>query len=130
MSSYIISLILSCKQKIDRSKIMMPFCSSIACPCALALATPMASLIGISLLAKKSLLFKEAKFLEVIAKADTIVIDKTGTLTKGVLSVTNYEIYNRDKIYMDLLYSLLNSSNHPISKAVKNKLNKLNVRQF
>ena len=98
----------------------------IACPCALALATPMASLIGISLLAKKSLLFKEAKFLEVIAKADTIVIDKTGTLTKGILSVINYEIYNRDKIYMDLLYSLLNSSNHPISKAVKNKLRDLN----
>ena len=97
----------------------------IACPCALALATPMASLIGISLLAKKSLLFKEAKFLEVIAKADTIVIDKTGTLTKGILSVINYEIYYRDKIYMDLLYSLLNSSNHPISKAVKSKVTDL-----
>ena len=91
----------------------------IACPCALALATPMASLVGISELAKKSLLFKEAKFIETIANATTVVFDKTGTLTKGELEVSFVEFFNKDEKSMNLLYSLLDSSNHPVSLAVK-----------
>ena len=91
----------------------------IACPCALALATPMASLVGISELAKKSLLFKEAKFIETIANATTVVFDKTGTLTKGELEVSFVEFFNKDERSMNLLYSLLDSSNHPVSLAVK-----------
>ncbi|AYJ78616.1 heavy metal translocating P-type ATPase [Aliarcobacter cryaerophilus] len=91
----------------------------IACPCALALATPMASLVGISELAKKSLLFKEAKFIETIANATTVVFDKTGTLTKGELEVGFVEFFNKDEKSMNLLYSLLDSSNHPVSIAVK-----------
>ena len=91
----------------------------IACPCALALATPMASLVGISELAKKSLLFKEAKFIETIANATTVVFDKTGTLTKGELEVDFVEFFNKDEKSMNLLYSLLDSSNHPVSLAVK-----------
>ena len=91
----------------------------IACPCALALATPMASLVGISELAKKSLLFKEAKFIETIANATTVVFDKTGTLTKGELEVSFVEFFNKDEKSMNLLYSLLDSSNHPVSIAVK-----------
>ena len=91
----------------------------IACPCALALATPMASLVGISELAKKSLLFKEAKFIETIANATTVVFDKTGTLTKGELEVGFVEFFNKDEKSMNLLYSLLDSSNHPVSLAVK-----------
>ena len=91
----------------------------IACPCALALATPMASLVGISELAKKSLLFKEAKFIETIANATTVVFDKTGTLTKGELEVGFVEFFNKDEKSINLLYSLLDSSNHPVSIAVK-----------
>ena len=91
----------------------------IACPCALALATPMASLVGISELAKKSLLFKEAKFIETIANATTVVFDKTGTLTKGELEVSFVEFFNKDERSINLLYSLLDSSNHPVSLAVK-----------
>ncbi|MFY9100464.1 heavy metal translocating P-type ATPase [Aliarcobacter sp. ERUVET-7] len=91
----------------------------IACPCALALATPMASLVGISELAKKSLLFKEAKFIETIANATTVVFDKTGTLTKGELEVGFVEFFNKDEKSINLLYSLLDSSNHPVSLAVK-----------
>ena len=91
----------------------------IACPCALALATPMASLVGISELAKKSLLFKEAKFIETIANATTVVFDKTGTLTKGELEVSFVEFFNKDEKSINLLYSLLDSSNHPVSIAVK-----------
>ena len=91
----------------------------IACPCALALATPMASLVGISELAKKSLLFKEAKFIETIANATTVVFDNTGTLTKGELEVSFVEFFNKDERSINLLYSLLDSSNHPVSIAVK-----------
>ena len=68
----------------------------IACPCALALATPIASLIGISELAKKGLLFKEAKFVESMAKADTLVMDKTGTITKGELKVKKMRILDKN----------------------------------
>ena len=90
----------------------------IACPCALALATPMASLIGISTLAKKGLLFKESRFLETVAKVDTVVFDKTGTLTKGELSVNKMEVFTKDKELINLLFSILSCSSHPISKAV------------
>jgi len=94
----------------------------IACPCALALATPMASLVGISQLAKKSLLFKEAKFIETIANTTTIVFDKTGTLTKGELRVINARFFDENNTNLNLLYSLVDSSNHPISQSVKKYL--------
>jgi len=94
----------------------------IACPCALALATPIASLIGISELAKKGLLFKEAKFIESLAKTNTVVFDKTGTLTKGELSVKKASILDDSKDNLDLLYSLVDSSTHPISKSLKKYL--------
>ena len=94
----------------------------IACPCALALATPIASLIGISELAKRGLLFKEAKFIETVAKANTLVLDKTGTITKGNLKVKKYEIIDENIHKLNLLYSLLDSSSHPISKSIKKYL--------
>ncbi|MFK2823078.1 heavy metal translocating P-type ATPase [Arcobacter sp. YIC-80] len=94
----------------------------IACPCALALATPMASLIGISLLSKKGLLFKEAKFIESLALTNTVVFDKTGTLTKGKLKVVKTEISSENQKKLNLLYSLASSSKHPVSIAVKKYL--------
>jgi len=96
----------------------------IACPCALALATPIASLIGISELAKKSLLFKEAKYIETMAKANTLVLDKTGTITKGELKVKKMRILDKNIHKLNLLYSLLDASNHPISVSIKKYLNK------
>ncbi len=94
----------------------------IACPCALALATPIASLIGISELAKKGLLFKEAKFVESMAKADTLVLDKTGTITKGELKVKKMRILDNNIHKLNLLYTLLEASTHPISKSIKKEL--------
>lgn len=96
----------------------------IACPCALALATPIASLIGISWLAKEGLLFKEAKFIEVLSKANVLVVDKTGTITNGkfLVKTINFEEKQDSKKNIDLLYSLVDSSTHPVSKAVKNYL--------
>lgn len=94
----------------------------IACPCALALATPMASLIGISELAKKGLLFKEAKFIETLAVANTVVFDKTGTLTKGELNVSKAQFFDNNIHKLNLLYSILSASSHPVSTSIKNYL--------
>jgi Cu+-exporting ATPase len=92
----------------------------IACPCALALATPVATLIGISITAKKGLIFKETKFLETMAKADTLVLDKTGTITEGKPKVIN--ISKIKEFDMNLLYSLVASSSHPVSKSIREYL--------
>jgi len=96
----------------------------IACPCALALATPIASLVGISWLSSEGILFKEAKYLETLAKTDVVVFDKTGTLTSGKLSIKDSHI---DENYKDILYALVDSSNHPVSLSIKKYLeNKYN----
>lgn len=94
----------------------------IACPCALALATPIASLIGISQLAKNGLLFKEAKFIEELARTTKVVVDKTGTITKGKLNVVKSRVMDKNIHKLNLLYSLLDSSHHPISASVKEHL--------
>ena len=93
----------------------------IACPCALALATPIASLIGISWAAEKGLLFKEAKFIETFSKANIVVLDKTGTITEGKLEVKNV-IGEMNTEYLPLLYALSDGSTHPVSLAIKNYL--------
>ena len=89
----------------------------IACPCALALATPVATLVGLTLGAKRGILFKEAAQLETMAKVDTLVLDKTGTLTVGRPEVVNEHIV--EDFNKELLYSLVSLSNHPISKGIK-----------
>ena len=96
----------------------------IACPCALALATPIASLVGISWLGKEGLLFKEAKFIETLSKATTVVFDKTGTLTQGKLQVISLSIPldQLDIHTTNLLYSLADSSTHPVSRAIAHYL--------
>lgn len=89
----------------------------IACPCALGLATPMATLVGISVAAKRGILFKEASFLETMAKSDILALDKTGTITEGKPSVVKADLY--EELDPSLLYSLVSTSNHPISKGIK-----------
>lgn len=93
----------------------------IACPCALALATPIASLVGISWATEKGLLFKEAKFIETFANATTLVLDKTGTITKGELTVTS-QSQALDPDSLALLFALVDSSTHPVSRAIKRYL--------
>jgi len=93
----------------------------IACPCALSLATPIASLIGVSWAAERGLLFKEAKFIETFSKANTIVLDKTGTITEGKLNVIKENGKINNTLY-PLLYAIVDSSTHPVSLAIKSYL--------
>jgi len=94
----------------------------IACPCALALATPVATLIGLSLGGKRGILFKEAAMLETMAKADMLILDKTGTITEGKPDVVQTKQYRElDKA---LLLALCESSLHPISKGIASYLKK------
>lgn len=92
----------------------------IACPCALALATPIATIIGISEAYKNRLLFKEAKFLETMAKSNAVIFDKTGTLTFGKPKVIN-EIVLKE-FDRSLLYSFLRLNTHPISNGIREYL--------
>ena len=88
----------------------------IACPCALGLATPMATLVGIGVAAKRGILFKEATFIETMAKSTTLALDKTGTITQGEPSVVGVQFY--ESFDLSLLYALVTTSSHPISKGV------------
>ncbi|WP_455756692.1 heavy metal translocating P-type ATPase [Sulfurimonas sp.] len=94
----------------------------IACPCALALATPVATLVGLSLGASRGVLFKEAAQLETMANVDTLVLDKTGTITVGKPEVVSEKIYKEfDK---SILYSLVKSSKHPVACGISEYLKK------
>jgi Cu+-exporting ATPase len=77
----------------------------------------MATLVGISMAAKRGILFKEATFLETMAQADILALDKTGTITEGKPSVVNATLY--DDFNPSLLYALVSTSNHPVSKGIQ-----------
>jgi len=106
--------------RFEKSFIVMISVIVIACPCALSLATPIASLVGISQLAKNKLVFKESRFLETMAKATVLVLDKTGTITQGKLSVIEQKIEKEFDI--NLLYTIVSSSNHLVSQTIKKHL--------
>ena len=88
----------------------------IACPCALSLATPIATLVAMGTATKRSIVFKDVKVLETLAKCDIIAFDKTGTLSKANLKVLKGQ---RFLPFDDgALLALASASTHPISKAV------------
>lgn len=93
----------------------------IACPCALGLATPTAIIVGVGKGAKEGILIKDAATLEKLHKVDTVVVDKTGTITKGKPELVGIE--NRSKTLSDeevisILASLESKSEHPIAYAI------------
>ncbi len=88
----------------------------ISCPCALGLATPCAIMIGTGKGAEKGILFKDATALENLGKCNTIVFDKTGTITQGEMFVTDIS-KNAD---LDIIYTIENVSDHPLSVAICN----------
>jgi Cu+-exporting ATPase len=92
----------------------------IACPCALGLATPMAIMVGTGRGAHAGVLIKNAEALETLEKVDTLVVDKTGTLTEGkpkLVSISASEANREDEI-LRLAASLERASEHPLASAV------------
>lgn len=100
----------------------------IACPCALALATPVATLVGLGIASKRGILFKQAAQLETMAKATTLVLDKTGTITQGKPKVVNEHIYG--EFDRSFLYSLVQNSKHPIAKGVAEFIYEENIHNL
>ncbi|MGC5225086.1 heavy metal translocating P-type ATPase [Micromonospora sp. DT81.3] len=91
----------------------------ITCPDALGLATPTAIMVGTGLGAKRGVLFKSAGALESAAHIDTVVLDKTGTLTKGEPEVTDYLPIGMDDIeLLSLIAAAERESEHPLARAV------------
>ncbi|MCE7060494.1 heavy metal translocating P-type ATPase [Dyadobacter sp. CY343] len=90
----------------------------IACPCALTISIPLGYFGGIGLASRNGILVKGANFLDVITKIDTVVSDKTGTLTKGVFAVQHVETTLDKQEFIQLAASLENYSTHPVAKAV------------
>jgi len=92
----------------------------IACPCALGLATPMSIMVGVGRGAQAGILIKNAEALERMEKVDTLVVDKTGTLTEGkpaVVAVETANGFDQDEV-LRLAASLERSSEHPLAQAM------------
>lgn len=88
----------------------------IACPCALALATPISNLIALGKAFKHNILFKDSSVIENLNKCDIAVFDKTGVLTKLELEIDKF--YLSEKLDTNALYTFLKLSKHPIAKSV------------
>jgi len=91
----------------------------IACPCALGLATPMAIMVGTGRGARAGVLIKNAEALETLEKVDTLVVDKTGTLTEGKPRVASTsDLLASDQNVLRLAVSLEQASEHPLANAL------------
>lgn len=96
----------------------------IACPCALGLATPTAIIVGVGKGAREGILIKDAATLEKLHKVDTVIVDKTGTITIGRPTLVNIEISPRSDLgqseFISILAALEKKSEHPIAHAIVN----------
>jgi P-type Cu+ transporter len=111
----------------------------IACPCALGLATPMSIMVAVGRGAQAGVLVRNAEALETLAKVDTLVIDKTGTLTEGKPQVVNVEVFEHTGLSRDELLAVAASlealSEHPFARAIvraaaDKKLSTARVHEF
>ena len=94
----------------------------IACPCALGLATPTAIMVGIGKGAERGILIKDAESLERARRVDTVVLDKTGTVTEGCPQVTTLLWRHEEKRHAIAFYTLEKRSEHPLAEAVTHYL--------
>ncbi len=90
----------------------------VACPCALGLATPTAVMVGVGKGAENGILIKDADSIETAQKIDTIVLDKTGTITEGTPKVTNCTWKDSTPQSPNLFFSLESLSEHPLATAI------------
>src|SRR2546425_665161 len=103
----------------------------IACPCALGLATPMSIMVAVGRGAHMGVLVRNAEALETLAKVDTLIVDKTGTLTEGKPVVSNMQLFEGAALSNDELLSLAasveSSSEHPLARAIVRAAQEKNV---
>jgi Cd2+/Zn2+-exporting ATPase len=91
----------------------------ISCPCALVVSIPLGYFGGIGLASKNGVLFKGANFLDVMTKVNTVVMDKTGTLTKGVFEVQTVKTNQLDeRTFLQYVAAVESKSTHPIATAI------------
>jgi Cu2+-exporting ATPase len=91
----------------------------IACPCALGLATPTAIMVGMGKGAESGILIKDMDSLETLRKVDTVVLDKTGTITKGLPAVTDAKWWIPETERLrNILFSMEKASGHPLAEAI------------
>ena len=99
----------------------------IACPCALGLATPMSIMVGVGRGAKEGVLIKNAEVLEAMEKVDTLIVDKTGTLTEGRPKLTelqvNPDIGLNDNEFLAIVAAVESNSEHPLARSIVDAAN-------
>ena len=97
----------------------------VSCPCALVISVPLTYFAGIGSLARSGVLVKGATFVEALAKTDSVIFDKTGTITTGVFEITEIyaaKDYSEDEV-LELAAYAENFSNHKIAKSIKKLYN-------
>tara|TARA_Y100000589_G_scaffold213780_1_gene201601 strand:+ start:8054 stop:9979 length:1926 start_codon:yes stop_codon:yes gene_type:complete len=92
----------------------------ISCPCALVVSIPLGYFGGIGAASKNGILFKGSNYLDQVTQVDTVVMDKTGTLTKGVFEVQKVisPEFNEEKDFLKMVAALEANSTHPIAQAI------------
>ncbi|MDM1367990.1 heavy metal translocating P-type ATPase [Myroides marinus] len=90
----------------------------ISCPCALVISVPLGYFGGIGAASKNGILFKGSNYLELMAKLDIVVMDKTGTLTEGVFKVQKVETTIEQTEFVSIVSAIEKQSTHPIAKAI------------
>ena len=103
----------------------------VACPCALGLATPLAQVVALGSGTKRGIVIKTGEALEGINNIDTVIMDKTGTITKGDLTIADLYFLDAQKDNLKLLKSLETKSSHPLATSVsKGENNPFKVTDF
>ncbi|MFN8284151.1 MAG: heavy metal translocating P-type ATPase [Chitinophagales bacterium] len=101
----------------------------ISCPCALVISIPLGYFGGIGAASRNGILFKGSNFLDIIANIQNVVMDKTGTLTKGVFDVQEVNIkteFNKDEI-LQMVNALESQSTHPVATAIQKYVGNVNA---
>jgi Cd2+/Zn2+-exporting ATPase len=101
----------------------------ISCPCALVISIPLGYFGGIGAASRNGILFKGSNFLDIIANIQNVVMDKTGTLTKGVFDVQEVNIkteFNKDEI-LQMVNALESQSTHPVATAIQKHVGNVNT---
>ncbi|MEZ5007389.1 MAG: heavy metal translocating P-type ATPase [Chitinophagales bacterium] len=103
----------------------------ISCPCALVISIPLGYFGGLGAASKNGILFKGATFLDQITKVNTLVMDKTGTLTKGVFKIKEIKVLNSlsEVDFMKALMAIESKSTHPIAKAILEYDNNIEIEE-